>query len=111
MEMSSVVSDRPLLTVVQVAERLAVCEKTVRRLIDRGDLPVLRVGGSIRIEPAQLEAWLHAGDVMRLEQEILAAHERGDTEELERLRAAYRRLGSFERPVSLLRVEEVEHDG
>jgi excisionase family DNA binding protein len=104
--MSSVVTDRPLLTVVQVAERLAVCEKTVRRLIEKSDLPVLRVGAQIRVDAAQLEAWLHAGDVTRLEQEILAAHERGDDEALEQLRAAYRRVGSLERPVSLLRVEE-----
>ena len=109
--MSSAVADRPLLTVREVAERLAVSEKTVRRLIERGELPVLRVGVQIRVDAAQLEAWLHAGDVTRLEEEIRAAHERGDVEALERLRAAYRRVGSLERPVSLLRVEKVGRDG
>jgi excisionase family DNA binding protein len=70
MQMSSAVTDRPLLTVAQLAERLAVCEKTVRRLIEKGDLPVLRVGAQIRIDTVQLEQWLYAGDVTRLEQEI-----------------------------------------
>ena len=31
------------LTVKDVAERLQVCEKTVRRLIDAGELPVYRI--------------------------------------------------------------------
>jgi excisionase family DNA binding protein len=103
--MSSVVSDRPLLTVVQVAERLAVCEKTVRRLIDRGDLPALRVGAQIRIDAAQLEQWLYVGDVMRLEQQITDAIERGDDEQVAKLRSEYRRLG-VTRPATL-DVEEI----
>ncbi|MGQ0592380.1 MAG: helix-turn-helix domain-containing protein [Gammaproteobacteria bacterium] len=47
-----------LLTVAQAAERLAVCRKTVRRAIDRGDLPVVRLGETRRadrIHPDDLE--------------------------------------------------------
>lgn len=37
------------LTLRQVADILAVSDKTVRRLIDRGDLPRHKVGRQIRI--------------------------------------------------------------
>lgn len=44
------------LTVAECADLLAVDHKTVRRLIDRGELPALRVGRVLRIDPADLEA-------------------------------------------------------
>jgi excisionase family DNA binding protein len=44
------------LTVAQVAERLAVSEKTVYRLVRAGRLPHSRVGRAIRIESADLAA-------------------------------------------------------
>ena len=34
-----------LLTAAQVAEHLQVCEKTVRRMLNRGDLHGVRVAG------------------------------------------------------------------
>lgn len=37
-------TDRELLTAREAARRLAVSERTVRRLADRGDLPRVRVG-------------------------------------------------------------------
>ena len=46
----------PYLTVNECADLLAVDHKTVRRLIDRGELPALRVGRVLRIDPADLEA-------------------------------------------------------
>jgi excisionase family DNA binding protein len=55
-------SPRPgaaLLTVRAVAAHLAVSEKTVRRLIQRGQLTVLRVGRSLRIAEADLRAYLN----------------------------------------------------
>jgi excisionase family DNA binding protein len=39
------------LTLKQVAVRLQVCTKTVRRLISEKDIPVARVGRQIRILP------------------------------------------------------------
>jgi excisionase family DNA binding protein len=50
---------RQLLTVPLTAERLAVSEKTVRRLIATGNLPALRVGGQIRVDADELERWLY----------------------------------------------------
>lgn len=44
------------LSVNESAALLAVEHKTVRRLIDRGELPALRVGRVLRIDPADLEA-------------------------------------------------------
>ncbi|WP_332660886.1 helix-turn-helix domain-containing protein [Brevundimonas sp.] len=37
------------LTVQEVADNLAVSDKTVRRLIDRGDLPRHKLGRQVRI--------------------------------------------------------------
>lgn len=44
------------LTVNECASLLAVDHKTVRRLIDRGELRAPRVGRLLRIDPADLEA-------------------------------------------------------
>lgn len=60
--MSTVVQTRPLLTLEQVAERLNVSTRTVRRLIDRG-LPAVQLGGpgtSVRVDAAELAAWLYS---------------------------------------------------
>jgi excisionase family DNA binding protein len=47
--------DDPLLTVREVADRLRVCAATVYRLIEKGSLPCVRVGGSmLRIRSSAL---------------------------------------------------------
>lgn len=51
-------SPSPLHTVGDVAGTLCVCERTVRRLIARGDLLAHRVGRSVRIGDADLRAYL-----------------------------------------------------
>jgi len=56
--MSTTAPDRPLLNVYKAARRLSVSEKTIRRLIRSGELPALKVGNSLRIDPAELERWL-----------------------------------------------------
>jgi excisionase family DNA binding protein len=48
----------PLLNARETATRLRVSEATVRRLARRGELPYLRVGSQIRVDAADLEAWL-----------------------------------------------------
>jgi excisionase family DNA binding protein len=58
--MSTVVHHRPLLTVEETAERLRVSPKTVRRFIDAGVYPALRVGASIRVDEGELNDWLYA---------------------------------------------------
>jgi excisionase family DNA binding protein len=57
--MSARAPARHLLTVRETAERLRVSEKTVRRLICAEILPALRIGGSIRVDPDELQAWLY----------------------------------------------------
>jgi excisionase family DNA binding protein len=47
-----------LLTVDSVAKRLDVSVKTTRRLIDRGDLPVHRIGRLIRVSESDLFLYL-----------------------------------------------------
>lgn len=55
-------SDRPLnpdpfLTVAACADYLNVSEPTVRRAVDRGDLPVTRFGTAVRIRLSALIAY------------------------------------------------------
>jgi len=54
-----------LLTTRQAADRLGLRTETVRRLIDRGDLRAINIGGDQsptsvrwRIDPADLDAWI-----------------------------------------------------
>ena len=47
-----------LLTLKQVAVVLSLSERSVRRIIQAGDLPAIRIGGSPRIRSADLRAYL-----------------------------------------------------
>ena len=51
-----------LLTVPEVAEAMKVSEKTVRRLIKRGDLPAYGLGarGQLRVEERELERYVES---------------------------------------------------
>ena len=48
------VRQQPLLTVRQVAARLAASQKTVRRLIDRDELCAVRINRSVRVTESEL---------------------------------------------------------
>ena len=48
-----------LLTIDEVAERLKVSTKTVRRWIERGELRIYRLGGQIRVSEEDLLAFLN----------------------------------------------------
>jgi excisionase family DNA binding protein len=50
-------SPAALLTYTAAAHDLAISTKTLRRAVKAGDLPVVRVGRSVRFEPADLEAF------------------------------------------------------
>lgn len=52
----------PLLTVRDVAKRLQVSERTVRRLIEAGDLAVIHIGGLVRVSEEALRDLLTGGD-------------------------------------------------
>ena len=47
-----------LLTVEQIAERLSVSTRTVRRWISDGELVAYRLGRAVRIDEPDLEAFL-----------------------------------------------------
>jgi excisionase family DNA binding protein len=47
-----------LITVRETARRISCGETSVRELIARGELPVVRVGRSVRIPVAALQAWV-----------------------------------------------------
>lgn len=47
-----------LLTLKQVAEHLRLSERTVYRLLRKGDLPGRKVGGHWRFRPSEVEYWL-----------------------------------------------------
>ena len=53
-------SSRPirLLTISEAAEYLAISERSIKRLITRGDLPCIRVGSALRFAFADLEAFI-----------------------------------------------------
>ena len=54
---------RPLLTVPEVADRLRVSVKTVRRRIESGELLVVRIGSGtrapVRVDADELDRFLH----------------------------------------------------
>jgi excisionase family DNA binding protein len=50
---------QPLLSVADIADRLKLSEKTVRRWIERGDLPAHHLGRAVRISEDDLALYLH----------------------------------------------------
>jgi excisionase family DNA binding protein len=50
-----------LLTRGRVSDLLEVCERTVDRMIGRGELDTVRIGKNVRITRASLERLLRAG--------------------------------------------------
>ena len=47
-----------LLTYKQAAEMLGVTDRTVWTLVDEGELPAVRFGRSVRIDPIDLRAYI-----------------------------------------------------
>lgn len=47
-----------VLTVNEVAERLRVTRQSVYRLLERGDLPSIKVLGAIRVRAADLDEYM-----------------------------------------------------
>lgn len=57
-----------ILTIRQLAEYLMVSEKTVYRMLDRNELPAMRVGAQWRFRKQDIDAWL-TEEVRRVEVE------------------------------------------
>lgn len=62
------VPDSGILTIKQLAEYLMVSEKTVYRMLDRNQLPAVRVGAQWRFRKIDIDAWL-TDEVRRVEYE------------------------------------------
>jgi excisionase family DNA binding protein len=50
--------DEPFYTVAQLASRLSLSERTVRDMLNRGEIPCYRIGPQRRIDPDDLRQWL-----------------------------------------------------
>lgn len=58
-----------LLNVAEVGQVCGICERTVRRLMADGELPVVRVGGSVRVSTEALEEFIRQGGTPRRKQD------------------------------------------
>ena len=47
-----------LITARDAAKALAICEKTLWALTERGEIPVVRIGRSVRYDPHDLSRWI-----------------------------------------------------
>jgi excisionase family DNA binding protein len=54
----STVDNEPLLTVRETAVRLRASKEKTYRLIRSGQLPAHRIGGSLRVDPAELKTYI-----------------------------------------------------
>lgn len=52
---------QPLWTIAQVAERLGVTVRHVRRLVADKRIPYIRWGHLIRFDPVEIEDWIDRG--------------------------------------------------
>lgn len=50
-----------MLKVGDVARRLGFARQTTYLKLKRGEIPSVRVGRSIRVDPAELERWIREG--------------------------------------------------
>ena len=50
--------ERLLLTLPEAAKALSVASRTVRRLIERGELPKVKVGRCVRVPALAVQAWV-----------------------------------------------------
>jgi excisionase family DNA binding protein len=51
-------SSTPLLDIAGVAERLAVSERFIRRLVFERRIPFLKIGHFVRFESVEIERWI-----------------------------------------------------
>ncbi|MBT3274630.1 MAG: PTS transporter subunit EIIA [Spirochaetales bacterium] len=49
-----------LLTVADLASQLQLAERTILRMIHKGEIPCLRIASQWRFVPTQIEQWLHS---------------------------------------------------
>ena len=57
-----------LLTLAEVADRLAVSERHVRRLVFERRIPFIKWGHLLRFDPLDVEAWIAASKITQSEE-------------------------------------------
>jgi excisionase family DNA binding protein len=67
--------DETFLTVAEIAEQLRLNQQTVRNWIDRGELPAIHVGRSVRIRAGEFEQFIAASSSARRPKETAAREE------------------------------------
>lgn len=60
----------PLLSVDETAALLRLSPRHLRRLIARGELPVVRIGRAVRVQPVDLRAFIQSGQQKTAEDSI-----------------------------------------
>ena len=55
--------DTDVMTVREVAEYLKVKERTIYRLVARGDIPAFKVGGSWRFRKGEIDQWTESNAI------------------------------------------------
>lgn len=63
--MSTDSQDQPLLKLAEVANLLRISTRTVRRMVQEGSLPALRIGRALRFEQNQISLFLNGLRVRR----------------------------------------------
>jgi excisionase family DNA binding protein len=66
-----------LLTIPEVAEMCGLSQKSIRRAIDRGDLPAMKLCSRLRIAPGDVAAWYRGNLVVPTDTDALFADPRG----------------------------------
>jgi len=56
--MPSRIATTQLLTLLRVSSQLNVSLRTVRRLIEAGEIPIVRIGNSVRISAAHVQGYI-----------------------------------------------------
>ena len=51
-------AEEPFYSVATLAKKLAISERTVRDMLNRGEIPCYRIGPQRRIDPADVRHWL-----------------------------------------------------
>lgn len=75
------ITEAPFLTVDEAAALVRLSTKTIRRLIDAGEIPAIRVSGSIRIPIAWRDALMRAaGEAVAASLEAAGSHRNGEEE-------------------------------
>ena len=52
-------------TVKETAQHLRLCEKQIRRLIERGELPAYRFGAAVRIKKQDVDAYVQRSSMSK----------------------------------------------